>query len=108
MPHNDNDSAPPGAMPLPDAHGHAALLLVESLIHGLCEKSHLSAREAVEITERAIDAQFDLAEAADGAGAPMWRAHDLLSTIARSLKIDDNDSCPTLRPLKKTDALAPP
>ncbi|RYG89566.1 MAG: hypothetical protein EON59_01455 [Alphaproteobacteria bacterium] len=89
MPINDNDATNPGATVSSfEAHGHAALLLVESLIHGLCENSMLSNDQAVEIAERALSAQFDLAEAADGAGAPMWRAHTLLSAITASLKID--------------------
>ena len=71
-----------------DPHGRAALLLVESLIHGLCENAMLSVGQAVEITERAIDVQSDQAEAADGAGAPLWRSHALLSSIAASLRID--------------------
>lgn len=89
MPTNDNDPAMQGAIPLPsDPHGQAALVLVESLIHGLCENSTLSCAEAVEITERAVSVQSDFAEAADGAGAPLWRSHGLLSAIATSLRFD--------------------
>jgi hypothetical protein len=94
MPTNDNDPTVQSAMCSPaDAHGQAALLLVESLIHGLCEKSALSAREAVEIAERAISVQSDQAEAATAAeeAAVMWRAHALLSSILTSLRIDDID-----------------
>ena len=54
----------------------------------LCERSTLNADEAVEIVERAVNVQADQAEAADGAGASMWRSHALLSSIATSLKID--------------------
>ena len=89
MPTNDNDLAMGGTTLFPsDPHGHAALLLVESLIHGLCENSTLSVGEAVEITERAVSVQSDQAEAADGAGAPLWQSHALLSSIAASLRID--------------------
>jgi hypothetical protein len=97
---NDNESAPPQtALPSSGAHGRAALLLVESLIHGLCEKEVLTAGEAVEIAERALEVQFDQAEAADGAGAPMWRSHDVLSGITASLRIDDRTGGPSLRPV---------
>lgn len=92
MPTNDNDSATRGATFPPDVHGQAALLLVESLIHGLCENSTLSTGEAVEITERAASVQAEKAEAADGAGEPMWQSHALLSSIATSLKIDSDDA----------------
>ena len=91
MPTNDNDPAMADATLYPsDPHGHAALLLVESLIHGLCENATLSVGQAVEITERAVDVQSDQAEAADGAGAPLWRSHALLSSIAASLRADIN------------------
>ncbi len=86
---NDNDSTFHGlTIPDPDPHGHAALLLVESLIHGLCETATLTTGQAVEIADRAIDVQRDQAEAADGAGAPLWRSHTLLIDIAASLRID--------------------
>jgi hypothetical protein len=89
MPSNDNDSPVPGAMTrAADPHGHAALLLVESLIHGLCENSTLSTNEAIEIAERAVHVQSEQAEAADGAGEPLWQSHALLAAIAASLKID--------------------
>lgn len=75
-----------------DAHGQAALLLTESLIHGLRQNSTLGPAEAVEIAERAVDVQFDRAEAADGAGASMWQSHALLSSIAASLRTDCGDA----------------
>lgn len=91
MPTNDNEPATRGAtLESSDAHGRAALLLVESLIHGLCEDSTLSDDRAVEIAERAVEVEFEQAEAADGAGAPLWRSHALLSAIAASLRVDGN------------------
>lgn len=95
MPTNDNEPKIPGTTPTPsDAHGQAALLLVESLLHGLCENSTLSAADAIEIVDRAVDVQFDQAEAADGAGASMWQSHSLLSAIAKSLSFDGNGGSP--------------
>ncbi|WP_129586264.1 hypothetical protein [Sphingomonas montana] len=86
---NDNDSTMRGsASPSSDHHGQAALLLVESLIHGLCENSTLSNLQAVEIVERAVDVQLAQAEEADGAGAPMWRSYTLLLAILASIRID--------------------
>ena len=85
---NDNDTGL-CAGHSPDTHGQAALLLVESLIHGLCENALLTTGEAIEIAERAVSVQFDRAEAADGAAAPMWRSHSLLTAIATSLRTDD-------------------
>lgn len=88
MPSNDNNSGTAGATPpMPDPHGHAALLLVESLIHGLIERSIINISDAVEIVERADSVQIEVAEAADGHGAPMWRSHALLVSIIESLKL---------------------
>ena len=89
MPTNDNHFPMRGVTPpTPDAHGHAALLLVESLIHVLISRSTISTAEAIEIVETADSVQVDVAEAADGHGAPMWRGHALLSGIAISLSRD--------------------
>ena len=104
MPTNDNDSAMRGLTPMPDPHGQAALLLVESLIHGLITRSIISNGDAIEIVETAEDVQGDVAEEADGAGAPMWRAHALLSGIAESLKLDGDGSSPPLRPVPRPRA----
>ncbi|MGI4731137.1 MAG: hypothetical protein ACRYGI_08745 [Janthinobacterium lividum] len=84
---------------MPDAHGQAALLLTESLIHGLLARSIISIGDAIEIIGRADEVQVQVAEAADGAGAPMWQSHALLSAIAESLKYDVDGSSSPLRPL---------
>lgn len=77
---------------VPDPHGHAALLLIESVIHGLLDRSIITVAEAIEMVERADSVQVDVAEAADGAGAPMWQSHALLSAIAESLKFEPDPS----------------
>ena len=87
MINNDSDLPVPGTPPM-DAHGHAALLLVESLVHGLCEKAVLSTREAINITERAASVQLDFSDAATASDASMRHAHSLLLAIAASLQID--------------------
>ena len=99
MPTNDNDSATPGLFPpLPDPHGQAALLLVESLIHGLLARSIISNGDAIDIVEGADSVQVEMAEAADGASAPMLRSHALLSAIAESLKYDGDGRSPPFHP----------
>ena len=99
MPINDNAALSVGHGTFSDAHGHAALLLVESLMHGLCENRTLTSAEAIEITERAVEVQGEQAEAADGAGAPLWQAHALLSAIAASLRSDGGGARPPLSPV---------
>lgn len=100
MPTNDNDLATPGATPrFPDAHGQAALVLVESLIHGLCEKAILSTNDAVEILERAVDVQLDHAETGGSEATTMWQSHALLLSIANSLSIDGKGGPPPVTPV---------
>ena len=100
MSSNDNHAAPPASVhPMPDAHGHAALLLVESLIHGLLARSIISIGDAIEIVESADSVQVDIAEEADGAGAPMWQARGLLTAILKSLSYDADGNSAPLHPV---------
>lgn len=85
-----DDPTPPQPHPdaAGDAHGQAALLLVESLIHGLTARQVLSVPDAVEIMTIALDVQT---QAVDGAAVPsvaMVRARMLLKTLVDSLKTD--------------------
>lgn len=87
---NDNDLPVAEAAVTPsDAHGQAALLLVESLIHGLCESATLQTAEAVQIVERAASVQLDRVHVADDAAEISQRSHALLVSIAASLRIDE-------------------
>jgi hypothetical protein len=89
MPNHDTTPEPSGLIAhSPDAHGQAALVLVECLIHGLVERSVLTTVDAIEIVESAKDVQADVAEAADGAGPKMWHSHGLLSAMSTSLQYD--------------------
>lgn len=96
MPFNDNNPHSSGMTDaMPDPHGQAALLLVESLIHALLERSIISIGEAIDVVETAASVQIDVAEAADPAGAPMWRSHTLLDAIIQTLRLyDDSGSTP--------------
>jgi len=58
---NDNDVYPAVARSRErDAHGEAAMLLVESLIHGLIDQSVISVSEAIEIVDAAADVQAEI------------------------------------------------
>ena len=85
-PHDGFDGA--ARAPIPEAHGEAALLLVESLIHGLVARSALSIGEAIDIVQIAIDAQVEISDAR-GDPDEVRPAVRYLSAIATSLKIDD-------------------
>lgn len=74
-----------------DVHGKAALLLAESLVHGLCENMILSANQAVEIADRAVSVQHELATLSEDSDGSPWRSHALLIQIANSLRTDLGD-----------------
>ncbi len=87
---NDNDAYPMVARPSdPDPHGQAAILLVESLIHGLIENSVITVPGAIEIVESAAEAKaeigFDLGDSAE----TMDLSLEILAAIADSLRTDD-------------------
>ena len=74
----------------PDAHGQAALLLAESLLHGLVARALISPREAIEIVEIAADVQHEIGQQgakANGNGNPAPSI--LLATIINSLRSED-------------------
>lgn len=81
-----NDNRPSMA----DAHGQAALLMTESLLHSLIANSILSVADAVEVVETAISAQKDaIADVGDPEGT-IRRSLVLLQTISTSLSHDLN------------------
>ena len=79
---NDN-----GERRAPDAHGEAALLLVESLIHGLVARKVISVHDAVEVAEVAADAGTE-SEAERRAVPAQARSAEILSAIGASLSHD--------------------
>ncbi|WP_165187885.1 hypothetical protein [Caulobacter soli] len=80
---------PEGAGGAPSAHGQAALLLVESLVHALISKSVISVAEAVEIIEVAADVAAEIVvDAAEAEEAMANRSITLLGAISESLKPD--------------------
>jgi hypothetical protein len=69
----------------PDAHGEAALLLVESLIHALIERSVLSTAQAVEIIDIAADASLEIADQR-GEAPLLIQPYSLIGYIAHGLR----------------------
>lgn len=88
--HNDNDlpAAADADLPDGDAHGMASLVLVESLIHGLCESNLLRASDAIDVTERAASVQLDRAQDAQTGAASLLKSHRLLQAIVASLRLE--------------------
>ena len=77
---------PKDAVREPDAHGQAAMLLVESLIHGLIARSVLSAKDAIEIVEIAADIKTEVAAELGDSPATMRHSLALLAAISHSLE----------------------
>lgn len=72
----------------PNAYAEAALVLAESLIHGLCELSSLRTVDAVNIVERAASVQQERANESVPSDPSLWQSYELLIRIANSLKTD--------------------
>ena len=85
-----DDNPRPSAVVEPDAHGQAALLLAESLIHTLVENSTLTNVEAVELIRIAAEVKVEVATAAHESDGRMQESLALLSKMASSFETDQN------------------
>jgi hypothetical protein len=74
----------------PDAHGQAALLLTESLIHMLVDSQILSLRQALEVIQIAAEVKSEVAAAAGESNDRMNASLALLRGISRSFESDHN------------------
>ena len=83
---NDNHSTVPAELPLPDAHGQAALMLVESLIHTLVERSAISLGDALDIVEGASDVIGEISVDLGDRPEAMQPSLTLLAAINKSLR----------------------
>lgn len=79
---------------LPDPHGQAALLLTESLLHGLIARNVVPVTEAIEMVEIAIDAKLQMADSGSEASRSARGALQLLAEIRLSLEYDINNRPP--------------
>ena len=72
----------------PDAHGQAALLLIESLLHALVENATLTTTEVEEVLTTAAEVKVEVAEAAGESKGRMQESLMLLAKIAGSFEAD--------------------
>jgi hypothetical protein len=72
----------------PDAHGQAALLLTESLLHMLVERSVLTNTEAVEVVQTSAEVKVEVATAAGESSKRMNESLTLLIKMRRSFESD--------------------
>jgi hypothetical protein len=83
-----NDNAHIDTAHGPDAHGHAAMLLVESLIHGLIARKVIAVADAVEIVDIAVEVKTDIAGDLGDSPANLRKSLGLLQAISASLSRD--------------------
>lgn len=74
----------------PDAHGQAALLLTESLLHALVENATLSNADAIGVIRTAVEVKVEVASAAHESKARMGESLTLLSRMAASFEVDEH------------------
>lgn len=88
---NDNDPAVAGSPAgEQDAAGHAAILLVESLIHGLVARAIISVEQAIEMVDVAVQVIGEIDEDAGGPSPMSRRSAIILEAIGASLAIDSS------------------
>lgn len=73
----------------PDAHGQAALLLTESLIHTLIENAAMSNMDAIQVVRSAAEVKVEVATAAGESDKRMKESLKLLEKMRRSLESDE-------------------
>lgn len=84
-----NVGAPPGtSAPEPDAHGQAAILLAESILHALVEQAIFSTADAIDVVRTAAEVKREVATAAGESDGRMQHSLKLLSRMADSFATD--------------------
>ena len=72
--------------PEPDAHGQAALLLAESILHALVETKTLSHADAISVIETTCEVKIEVAERAGESNRRMTESLNLLRDILKSFR----------------------
>lgn len=85
---NDNNAVRGRALREPDAHGQAAMLLVESLIHGLIDRAVITVADAIEIVDVAAEVKAAIGTDMGDSPATLAASMTLLNSIGESLKHD--------------------
>lgn len=74
----------------PDPYGQAAILLIESLIHGLLARGTLTRADVVEIVETALEVKAEIGIELGDTAAGLSTSLTLLQAIRDSLIIDSS------------------
>jgi len=83
----DGPNYPP-VLPEPDAHGQAALILAESILHMLVETRAVTLHQAIAAVQTATEVKADVAEEMGESSARMQHSLRLLTAIGHSLATD--------------------
>ena len=95
--------SPIGPIQEPDAHGQAALLLAESMLHALVDGEALSNHEAVEVLRIASEVKVETATAAGESSKRMNESLELLARMRASFETDEPTG-PRVPPLHVLDS----
>lgn len=85
---NAPNAPPAAALEEPDAHGQAALLLAESILHALVETGTLSLDAALSVIETTCEVKVEVAEQAGESNGRMEESLTLLRAISSSFASD--------------------
>lgn len=89
MPHRANDTLavrPPLPTGEPDAHGQAALVLTESILHALVETRTMTAAQALGVVRSAEEIKTEVATLSGESETRMHESLELLKRIGLSLE----------------------
>ncbi len=95
---SDDDFRPTSLADEPDAHGQAALLLAESILHALVDTSVISNAEAIDVVTHATEVKREVATAAGESIGRMQQSLDLLERMTASFESDDPRANPKIEP----------
>jgi len=91
MSHSANENfavRPPPPTGEPDAHGQAALMLAESILHSLVEVGTLTIQQALDVVSSAQEVKTEVAKRAGESESRMKESLALLDRISTSLETD--------------------
>ncbi|MDQ2892805.1 MAG: hypothetical protein M3R64_06925 [Pseudomonadota bacterium] len=83
---NENNTPIPAAPLEPDAHGQAALMLAESILHALMEGGTFTVAQALSVVATAQEIKREFAQLEGESKGRMQASLDILNTIAGSLE----------------------
>ena len=91
MPHKANDNLPDSKLPPtvePDAHGQAALILAETILHALVETKAMTTQQALDVVRSAEEIKTEVAERDGESDVRMRESLELLKRIGISIETD--------------------